>query len=175
MPKLKQSVSVAITVIIVTAPSYGWAQQGTTDKEPRVTVCELLANMQKWNGRLVEVEGTFRSGTLYIWDSCPTAITVKGHTFQNVIALADPSVRGVAVHKIPFQRDEASWARFIEATYSEALSGNSLVVTVVGVFETRLDVEQLIRGDGLPWGFGEQNMAPAQLVVREVRDLKLVH
>lgn len=140
-----------------------------------VSICELLGNMQKWNGRLVEVRGRQRRGILYLWDVCPTTITVKEHSFQNVIALTKPMPghRWWTVRQIPFQIDDASWLRFINAGY-QVPSGKSLALTVVGLFETRLDEQQLVRNDGVPMGFGDQNLAPAQLVVEEVRDLKFV-
>lgn len=174
MSELAKSIALAIFVLGLWS-SYGLAQQDVGEKPMSVSICELLGNMQKWNGRLVEVRGRERRGILYLWDVCPTTIAVKGHSFQNVIALAKPMPghRWWTVHQIPFQIDDPSWLRFISASY-QVPGGRSLALTAVGLFETRLDDEQLVRKDGVPMGFGDQNLAPAQLVVKEIRDLEFV-
>lgn len=148
------------------------AQQVTPENPFVVSTCDLLGDMPKWNGRLIQVHGDYRQGTLSLWADCPTRIIVKGHTFVNLIALADPAELRLAVHRVDFTRDDRSWRRFIEATYS-ASAHESLKMTVVGVFETRAIKEQLVFDDGVLFGFGEQNLAPAQVLVREIKDLTL--
>jgi len=129
------------------------------------TVCELLADPLTFNGKLIAVRGAIRGGGWMFDDQCLTHITVRGHSFQNLIAVRNPTDL-TRIHDVAFDRDDQSLALITKA-FGESNDGHPRVVaTLVGVFETR-DQLNLVAENGVSVGFGHLGAAPAQLLVKE--------
>ena len=159
--------------------TYSNAQAGyTLQASPhQVTVCEILADLQKYRGQFIEVRGEF-NGVLR--GECPKT-KFNDWTWPNeiyVTASWDPLM--VIDRKMP-----VDWTlSFGREFYLAALNGawkdwaalprsqrkkNTVMATISGRLDTR-EKEFLFR-DGFPNGYGAQNVYPAQLVILDFKDL----
>ena len=124
---------------------------------------------------MVQIRGQMVTGGLPgIKGNCQTPITVAGVDFPDIIELTDPQDR-LALHKVDFHRDPASWNRLIPTWIRANHTSHRVEVVVEGMFETRLPIENLVDGRiHALRGFGDQARAPAQLLLKEVRDIKVI-
>lgn len=147
---------------------------------PMVTVCQALANPQKYNGRVIALRGIYESdvdaGGLAGVGCDPTLVTA-GYTWPSLIWLTGPTSRG-ALHKADFPPpDRAEYDRLAallrKAGFDRHLYSPTQMATVtfIGLFETYDDLSQHVRStsDGLRgFGFGVEAAAPAQLLVKSI-------
>lgn len=138
-----------------------------------LSVCALLKNPLAMNGKLVAVTGTLRAyqGWWLYEDQCSSRISVEGHTFENVIAVARPT-DPVRIHDVPFDTDEDSLVSVTNAFGKDGTIHPRVSVTFVGLFETRADLK-LISPVGSSRGFGHLGAAPAQLLLKECREVNV--
>jgi hypothetical protein len=163
--------SLAAVLIMVLQSEPLFAQEPS-----RVGVCDLFADSARWNGRMVEVRGVVEtwSGYWLAGRDCDTKVRVGSVNFDNLIAPTDPALADrLALHKIAFTWDPASRNSLSEAAYYSTYLGQRLRATVVGLFETRTPKEALVnpRFPDQYFGFGDQGVAPAQIVVKDVKDI----
>jgi len=149
----------------------------SVDEVKAVRLCDLFDDLLKWNGRMVRVTGTVEGGGGF-WLTgidCRAVLRQGTVTFQNVIALANPDDPSRIIHKqeVTFTWDIKNWLR-LEKLVENTPKMQKIVGTVVGLYETRRTMEDLFGRLGRPAGLGPQNIAPAQIVVKEVDDIKVV-
>jgi hypothetical protein len=147
----------------------------TKPPSPQVlSVCELLATPLAFNGKLVSVKGAIRTfqGLWLYDDQCPSKITVQGRSFDSLIAITYPNSI-LRIHDVPFDTDDDSMALMSKAFGPSALRPR-VFATFIGVFETRDDLK-LVSRNGRSLGFGDQGEAPAQLLLKECREVNTIY
>jgi hypothetical protein len=140
--------------------------------DPPLTVCELLKDRVKYNGKMVvvrgEVDSTSEGGWL-IDESCAEPLEISGLTLGRDIALVSTVSAVTPVNfKYDLQAEERLQREFKKLKVKPGQV--HIFVTYEGVFETRPDSE-LTCGDIRVCGFGHLGGSPAQLVVKTERDL----
>jgi len=136
-----------------------------------VNVCELFADPSAWNNKLVSLEGSLTAGggesePALSGKYCSVHIEVKGLSFRNVIELTEPGSR-FAVHRVSFEWDRDSRKAYRIAINSIDRHTEHVELTVIGVFETREPLDNLVR-NGVRLGFGHLNESPAQILAKTV-------
>jgi hypothetical protein len=142
-----------------------------------ISVCTALADRLRFNGKIISVRGYEESTDEGSWlkGDCKVHVTTGGRPWPNLIWLSI-SHRD-SLHEIPFQTNMDALRRFGDVTAKATRSGHTYRawVTYEGMFETEGVPEigggRVGPGEGV--GFGHLNGAPAQLVIKTVRDLKV--
>ncbi len=153
------------------------AFSAVAQNEKIVSVCQILQNPKTFDGVEVQVFAEVQSGQ-GLWlagGDCEYHVVIGKMRFTDLIALTDPQDIRVSLHRVPYVRDRASRDRLRSALRKAALSGLVVRAVFVGVFETRNPLTTLVdpRNPSMPFGFGDQNVAPGQLLVREVRGVSV--
>jgi hypothetical protein len=160
-----------------------WGQ----DPQPRgssFSVCDVLANRIEYNERIVEVRGIVKGGHgawLVASSDCHYQLTTRGVHWPNIIYLVYPDNHSkIESYHADF---EADWKSIRKAERHErAMASNVdtdlIVRTYVGLFRTYEDLGSRVN-PGIPGalrlGFGPLGEAPAQLVIKSVKDVQVVH
>jgi len=174
MCKLSGILRTATFALILVTHSGALLAQGTTV----VGVCDIFADLDRWNGRMVELRGVIEPWGQY-WISgreCGTKIKVGGLAFDNLIAFLNPSdADRLALHPVSFGWSLPSRRKLNEMAYYAMLLRRRIIATVVGLYETKLPIESLssTRFPGQYSGFGDQGVGVAQIVIQDVRDIVL--
>jgi hypothetical protein len=144
---------------------------------PAISVCRALDDRLRLNGKIVSIRGYEESTDEGSWlkSDCDAHVTTGGHVWPDLIWLSTSHQH--AAREIAFQTDMDALQRFGDATAKAARSGRKYRawVTYEGLFETEGGVEagddKVGPDQGV--GFGHLNGAPAQLVIKTVRDIKI--
>jgi hypothetical protein len=150
----------------------------------QVAVCELLRDPSEWNGRLVQIsadvefDGLPERGPSLSGRSCQTNISVNGLSFRNLIAITDPQRGILKVHTVEFEWDEGSRLEFRRLLQIVKPKTEHIRVTVVGLFETRSPLSDLVRvnrvhPDGQRLGLCVGSALPAQILVKTVTSMRI--
>lgn len=149
-----------------------------------VDLCDVLKNLEAWNGKLVEVHGTMKiwsngvEGGAYLYPPvCDaqirimdfSAIPVQESTFTSGVELADPQAR-TAIHKVDFQWDRKERDRYRNAMNRIDRDRQYIKLTVVGMFETRVPLSRLV-SRGTEMGFGHMGYLPGHILVKTIKDI----
>jgi hypothetical protein len=148
----------------------------------KVTVCEVLVNPLKYDGKMIllegEISGTDEGGWL-TEVACPIPFVTGGHVWPNSIFLQGDPTDKHNVHKVDFAYDNASEQRaYAKAKRLEQkYPGKKLRWTYQGLLETRTDWAPFLarypNGTSRYIGFGHLSEAPAQLIVKAVQDVSV--
>lgn len=146
----------------------------------KVTVCEVLADPLKYNGKMIllegEINGTDEGGWLTASD-CQTPFATGGHIWPNSVFLQGNLTDKHNLHKVDFAYDDAFKARALSKakTLEKKYPGKKLHWTYEGLLETRTDWESFVarypNGKSRYLGFGHLSEAPAQLIVKAIHDV----
>lgn len=156
---------------LILQPIGAFAQEPT-----QVGLCDLFTDIEHWNGRMIEVRGIVEAWSGY-WLSgrdCETRIKIGNVKYDNLVALINPKgAEKFVLHKVPYVWNAASWDKFQEAIYYAGFYGERIRMTVIGLFETRTPIEALVnsRFPDQYFGFGDQGVAPAEILVKDVKDI----
>ena len=145
--------------------------------------CDLLKNMEAWNGKLVQLHGVLKIWTggeeedppsprsLRRPDSCNRLQQDSSGklTFPNVLELTDPQAR-TALHKVDFQWDRRDRRRYADMINRVDRNREQINVTVIGLFETRIPLSRLVFR-GIHAGFGHAGGAPGQILVKAIEGM----
>lgn len=149
---------------------------------PTLSVCQVLSSPLAFNGKLIRLtglvvetdEGAFVSGE----NDCPRIVRTGNHVWPTLIAITSPS-SSARLHNPAFGYDKDS-ERVPFAKYRELkkhFSDKCLVWTFSGMFETREDwanaQAHYPNGSSKYLGFGNQNLAPGQLLRHGVVDVEV--
>jgi hypothetical protein len=145
-----------------------------------IDVCALFADPVAFNGLMIRVRGTILTGAgeggpWLSGEHCRSRISVKNHEFPNIIELADPEDKIQRLHPVDFVWDEASLQQFESMLRRLNRKTEHLRVTVIGVFETRTPLSDLVQ-EKRPFpdnGFGHMNGSPAQILVKTMLDIQV--
>jgi hypothetical protein len=129
---------------------------------------------------MVHVRGILERGDSedgpWVGGQCRAHIEVAGRKFPDGILLQASGNLGALMHPVDFNTDEnalgemqALWQRVDEKK-------EHVIGTVVGVFETRTPLTELIQENRpFPWnGFGHLGGSPAQIIVKTITDMHIV-
>jgi hypothetical protein len=148
-----------------------------TPESAAISVCTVLADRLRLNGKIISVRGYEESTDDGSWlkGDCKTHVTTDGHVWPDLIWLSVSHLD--TLHEIRFKTDMDALRRFGDMTAKAARSGHKyrVWVTYVGMFETEgeLGIGGGKVGPDHGTGLGHLNGAPAQLVIKTVRDLKI--
>ena len=141
----------------------------------KVTVCDVLADPLKYNGKMIllegEIFGTDEGGWLTA-SSCPTQFVTGDHVWPNSVFLQNPTYRH-NLHKVNFEYDYAAEKHYFAESdkLEKKYPGRKLRWVYEGLFETRTDWAPAKYPDGATKyiGFGHLGEAPAQIIVKAIR------
>jgi hypothetical protein len=141
-------------------------QDKPNDPAKVYSVCEVLEQLPSLDRKMIRVEGALfgSSHGTFLFGQCERKLVVNGYTWPNMIWIESPDERR------PFQRDFDAYEDVQRSLKRLRPSKNDeVVVTFLGMLETddltrRSGVDGSGRSVGI--GFGPQNIAPAQLVVK---------
>jgi hypothetical protein len=149
---------------------------------PLVSVCQVLAAPQAFNGKVVRLrgavmetdEGSFLSGERL----CPNVYKADGHRWLSLVARVDPG-NPQRLHDPHFAYDARSEAgpsaRYV--LLRKTHPDRCILWTEAGLFETRTDwsTSRITYPDGSSKyaGFGNDGIAPAQLLLKSVVDVEV--
>ena len=151
-----------------------------------LSVCELIAHRIEYNGQLVTVRGEVKAGPHGGWlapdSSCQYKLVTRGVEWPNLIFLTYPLKQSKdpddhADFKVDWPAIKQADSRIMRAGFNADM--DRLIETYVGKFVTYKDLENRVN-PGIPGarrlGFGPVGLdAPAQLLVKTVRDVLVVH
>ena len=144
---------------------------------PPASVCDLLANPQSFNHKLIAVRGVQVATGEGVWldgNGCTKRITAGGYQWPDImwIELSDRVRREAGFNVEPLRTDVARIdAQLKKQDFNPRR--DRLWITYVGRFETYDDFEHHVLRDSAGSrgiGFGHLNSAPAMLIVTAVRD-----
>ncbi len=157
----------------------GAVSSQAADIPTAMSVCDLLANLQKHRDTVVTVRGELSGTEEGLWlrsEKCPAPLITSGYEWRNPVGiwLTPPESKMGERSSYPAPPVSAEWeaAKPLLRKYV-GLPDTRVWVTVTGVFETRAQFEIVLRGDGkkVPYGYGHLSGAPAQIVYYEFRDV----
>lgn len=142
-----------------------------------VAVCDILVNLGHYSGKMVRVSARIEGGAgawLAPPASCPLKIRVANHDFQNLIAIAWPDSPAVQLRgpKVAFDTDKVSSKSLEQALASPGSKTQDLYGEIEGLIVTRQPPLALIGRNGAPIGFGHLGIAPAQIIVKQISNLR---
>ena len=149
-----------------------------------LSVCELIAHRNEYIGRMVSVRGTVKSGGHGDWleasSDCQYKLITRGVVWRNIIVLAYPNNRS------PIQTDHANfdvdWQAVQDASRDTSRNPfnphiDHVIMTYIGLFQTHQDLDQRVTPNvpgALKLGFGPGGEAPAQLLIKSLKDVVIV-
>jgi hypothetical protein len=159
----------------------GAASSQVAEAPTPLSVCDLLTNSQQRRNTVVTVQGELIGTEEGLWlrgEKCPNPLVTSGYEWRNPVGiwLTPPESKMGERSSYPAPPVSPEWkaAKPLLEKYV-GLLGTRVWVTVTGVFETRVQFELVLRGDGkkVPYGYGHLNGAPAQIVYFEFRDVEV--
>ena len=151
-------------------------------RQSSVTVCEVLANPLKFDGRMILLRGEIIGTDEGAWmteSGCPTPFITGEYVWPSSVYLQGNLSSKQILHAVKFRYDYTAHQRattkvdYLRRQYP----GRELRWIYEGLFETRRDWEPfLIRypnGTFRYLGFGHLNEAPAQLITKAIHDVSL--
>ena len=138
------------------------------------SVCQILAHLQDFHCRPLRVQARLEPGlgTWLVGENCSKPINVKNVVFQDLIALAWPSSLQIGC-EVDFKDDEKSGQELEGVLGKYKQQTQRIDVIVDGVVETRNPPYDLVGKQGQRIGFGHLGMAPAQIIVKRIVNVKV--
>jgi hypothetical protein len=166
-------------VVICFLMARSFAQgKGATDQRA-LSVCDILADPIKYNGRLVAIrgvsEGTDEGWWIGAGKPCNAPLVTGGYTWPSIIWVG--SVGGPQMsRRVEFRTDQRAVDRIDREVRRMRIDPklDRVWLTFIGLFETREFTARDVGRAGGAWrafGFGHLNTAPGQLFLKTVRDL----
>ena len=177
------------TLLLLTACAAATIAEGQrpSDGGPKIgsaTVCEILTDPLRYDGRLLKVSGRFAGtdeGSWIVGDGCPGVFVTEGHVWPSEIALTNPEAPSrQRLHTVDFQLDPESERRAHEKYQHlrETAPEKCIRVSITGLFETRKNWPdaKMKYPDGTSKyaGFGHLGEAPGQLLVKSQDEVTIV-
>lgn len=143
----------------------------------KVGICSLLSDPGNWNGKLIEVRGqVIASNNFWIMGTeCPDRIRAKGTVFIAGFVFADPQNKKLSAHSVHYRWDLSTIGQLNSALATAPKTKGHVRATIVGMFETRLPLADLI-DEKAPYkfrGFGHMGEAPGQILIKYLKDISI--
>jgi len=153
------------------------------ETQKTMTVCELLQDASKYNGKIIAIRGEYYVGGhgLYLRSTeCDGILTTKGYRW--------PSSIWISLTQSEYEERRMNFGHEIEAQFEigaarqkqkqragRDATSEKVTLTFLGLFETRENLESAVfrRPDGslVGIGFGQVPGAPGQLFIDSVKDI----
>jgi hypothetical protein len=148
-----------------------------SEEAVRVSICDLLADPVAWNGKMIEVRAqVIDSNNFWIMGTeCPTRIHAKGTVFIAGFVFGDPQSKNTNAHKVDFRWDLSNLDRLNAALARVKETKEQVLATLLGMFETRVPIENLI-DEKAPYkfrGFGHMGSAPGQILIKSLKEVSI--
>jgi len=146
------------------------ASRDTVSPDKVYTACEVLQDLDALNKKVVIVRDVVVSGPhgSFLSGTCTSHIVKKGFEWPDIIWLKNPRDS-----KGPFEADKKAHDQVRKEIVRLRLRPKDrLILTYVGTLETK-DLAKSVEiraGRLVPFGFGPDSDAPAQLIVKTVMD-----
>jgi len=174
----------AVTDVEVKPSDNPGSKEALEQSPTQVSVCDLLRDPSEWNDRIVQVsadvdfDGLPERSPSLSGRKCSTNIMVSGLSFPNLIVLTDPQLGVLRVHNVDFEFDETAKSQFRRLLEIVRPKSEHIRVTVIGLFETRSPVGDLVRFNnvhpqGQRLGFGVGGVYPAQILLRTMTGMRI--
>jgi hypothetical protein len=147
-------------------------------------VCDVLQNIHKYQGKVIEVRGEWAVGYALIGD-CSLSLKIGEQTWVNGIALDTPESVNQDINSLSDTSDRPTWNldrkawEIADDVGFRLVSANGPDTKLFATFVGRLDVVGKLLGkpetadNPERSGFGHLNSYPARLVMITVRDVGL--
>jgi hypothetical protein len=160
------------------------ARVATGQQTPKtVTVCELLQDPTKYNGKTIALRGEYSVGGhgLYLrGPDCDGLLITRGYRWPSSIWISltreEYQQRSMRFeHLLDVQVEVGAVRERERQRRGKGATSEKVTVTFVGLFETREDLDSLVfrRPDGSLVGIGFRQVpgAPGQLFIDSVKDI----
>ena len=150
----------------------------------RLSVCELLKQPSKFNGRVIELRGIYFVGGhgLYLAGAgCEAALVTKDKRWEPMIWVENSrektESRGLNFERVKKTELEIATAKFREMSRRGVWANkiSQVIVTYLCIFETHDSFDTMIGALAddipVPIGFGDQGVAPGQIFIDSVKDI----
>jgi hypothetical protein len=137
-------------------------------KEP-YTVCHVLQNLTLYDGKIIQIRGEWRGR--HIEEQCQTPLQTDSHKWPNAILLIYPN----NLHE-EYGDKPVNWTfgpNEAETSFRELMRFNGPVhATIIGRLDARAKLLPSPNGGPpVPFGYGHLNAFPAQIVMKEIKDI----
>jgi len=170
--------TLAILLLHTTWTGTAMQARAETPNERRLTVCELMADLNAYSNRVVTVVGEYMSDPEHFSigaESCEQPFKTFGYEWPTALQLRLVGGRDTP-SKVPFEADTASIESFYHAVRElKALSVQGCI-EVTGMVQMKDDYSPTFTmrgGQKRGLGFGHMNSLPGQLIVKTVHVLSL--
>jgi hypothetical protein len=152
--------------------------------KPPFGVCEVLQNVKKFNGKVIEIRGEW-AGSYALVGECSVSLKTGDKTWANGIAIATPESVNRDINTLSDTSERPDWNLdndALDLAYDAAarlLSSNGPNTKVFATFVGRVDFTPELLGKAGPpsaptiSGFGHLNAFPARLVLINIRGVGL--
>lgn len=160
--------------------------QAAEKQTEQLSVCEVIAHRIEYNRKMVVVRGEVKAGGHGSWllasSDCQYKLITRGVEWEKLIFLDYPdneseNETGHASFRVDLQAIQKAHEAVGRAGYNPET--DRLIKTYIGLFVTYPDLDKRVN-PGIPGalklGFGPVGLeAPAQLLIKSVRDVVVVH
>jgi hypothetical protein len=166
-----------LCILILTTPSYSFSMSPSLKPIPVLTVCELLAAREQYNGQIVAavaVESSTDEGIWLIGGTCPVRVQTEDYVWPNSIALRYNPSKPTAIPEGFNIDDKELQSKLALVTQSQGGDRKKDLVLVVGQVQAeKLAVVRYDSGEIRGAGYGHLNGSPVALHYCE-RDYRLL-
>jgi hypothetical protein len=174
-----------VILVLASFLSLALNAQAAENKKAPLSVCEVIAHKGEYNRRMIAVRGAVKGGGHGAWltatPECTYRLVTKGVEWANIIFLAYPDNQSkIESYHASFPVDWRAIRQAEEEAQRQGFNPDTdyTTETYIGLFLTYPNLENRV-SPGVPGalrlGFGPLGEAPAQLLIKTVRDLVVVH
>jgi hypothetical protein len=160
-------------VAFVTALFGGCARERGVESPQRVvSVCDILANLESYRGKVVTVRGAYT----YIGlrqDGCPAPFVTGDHRWPPILNLTDAVYKWPGDPPLVFKTDYESWDRLERTALRAGKQGRSVEIWATITGQVRAQPGYLLPDKRVRGGYGPGATLPAELVVKRVVDIEV--
>ncbi len=179
-----QTIAIGIFLSLSGAMNFQSQAENRQQQGQILSVCNLIAQRDKYDGKVVTVRGELKSGTEGSWlinaTECDSRLVTKGVVWPNIVHLAYPNNRSSnpmdqADFAIDWGAEKRIGAWVLRSGFNP--DRDHLIETFVGLFRTYPDLENRVSPnmqDGVRAGFGHLGAAPMQLLIKTRKDPSVV-
>jgi hypothetical protein len=149
---------------------------GAQTRGASLSVCDVLGDLQKYNGKMVHVRGVLHATgeSMFLEARCPVRLVTQGYKWPDAIGLMEPDDSSLK-RKVDFSVDRRSMARLKRALgpAQDGLPAKALPVVVFGQVDSPKRLMVVKRPDGtlMPAGTGPSLAFPAQIIYRSFSEI----
>ncbi len=158
-----------IVLVVVVALACA-RDRSTTSAGEVVSVCQVLADLSFYRGKVVRVRGVFTYDGLRE-DDCEKEFVTGGHKWPPILNLATTKYRGPEEPPFGFATDSQSWDDMERVAIETGKQGRPVEIWVTIIGQLRAQPEYVLPGNRVRGGYGHLGALPAEIVVKRVTDV----